>query len=355
MMNLVGSHDTTRLLSYLDGIGDDRNQKDFDSAFPTYEKTSQLAKERQHLVAFLQFTYAGAPTIYYGDEIGMVGSDDPDDRRAFEWGMGNRELVEYYARLAAIRNAYPALRTGSVEMIETNDASLMGYYRDGILVIANNASSDRAYTLEGDYVDLLSGAAYAGSVPAMRGVILVEASEAVEITVNTDDLAPAWDERYIVGAEQPEVQVIAEGWSGYTTWVLTADGTMTFTSSGDKTENGESNMKNYWKVDGILTLPWGEYAEQITKVVINEGIHDIGQMAFYELPNLVEVVLPESAVEIRGYAFKNCQKLTTINLDVVEYIREGAFYGCSALENVSFAEGITIADWAFSKTPVTLP
>ena len=85
-MNLVGSHDTTRLLSYLDGIGDDRNQKDFDSAFPTYEKTSQLAKDRQYLVAFLQFTYAGAPTIYYGDEIGMVGSDDPDDRRAFEWG-----------------------------------------------------------------------------------------------------------------------------------------------------------------------------------------------------------------------------------------------------------------------------
>ena len=120
-----------------------------------------------------------------------------------------------------------------------------------------------------------------------------------------------------------EVGVVATGWSGYTTWVLTSDGTLTFTSSGEKLENGESNLKNYWKVGGVLSLPWSAYAEQITKVVINEGIHDIGQMAFYELPNLTEVVLPESAVEIRGYAFKNCTALTTINLEVVEFIREG--------------------------------
>ena len=151
--------------------------------------------------------------------------------------------------------------------------------------------------------------------------------------------------------EPPKAEVIAEGWSGYTTWVLTSDGTITFTSSGETLENGESNLKNYWKVNGVLTLPWSDYAEMITKVVINEGIHDIGQMAFYELPNLTEVVLPETAVEIRNYAFKNCSKLTTINLEVVEFIREGAFYGCSALENIELAEGTVVEDWAFSKTP----
>ena len=126
---------------------------------------------------------------------------------------------------------------------------------------------------------------------------------------------------------------------------------LTVTPSGQTLDNGECNMKNYWKVNGVLTLPWTPYADQITKVVIEEGVNDIGQMAFYELPNLVEVVLPESAVEIRNYAFKNCPKLTTINLEVVEFIREGAFYGCSALENITFAEGVVIEDWAFSKTP----
>ena len=214
MMNLVGSHDTTRILSYLDGIGDDRNQKDFDSAFPTYEKTSQLAKDRQHLVAFLQFTYPGAPTIYYGDEIGMVGSDDPDDRRAFEWGKGNRELVEYYAKLAAIRNAYPALRTGSLNMEDVGNSNLLAFTRydseSVVVILANN--SQHAQTLAepvaGEWIDLLTGTVYGSAdlveVPALGGVILVPTEQAKQITVDTDALAPAYDPAYIVGAEQPE-------------------------------------------------------------------------------------------------------------------------------------------------------
>ena len=151
-----------------------------------------------------------------------------------------------------------------------------------------------------------------------------------------------------------ETKVIASAWSGYTTWELTDDGTLTFFPT-EQTENGQTNLKNYWKVNGVLTLPWSGYAEIITKVVVTEGIHDLGQMAFYELPNLTTVELADSVVEIRNYAFKNCEKLTTINLEVVEYIREGAFYGCSSLEDVTFAEGVVIEDWAFSRTNVTIP
>ena len=187
-----------------------------------------------------------------------------------------------------------------------------------------------------------------------NGMLKADETGVYEVTYNVAK-APLAVTTVTVENAAPEVEVIAEGWSGYTTWTLTSDGTLTFTPTEQKLENGETNLKNYWKVNGVLTLPWGDYAEMITKVVIEEGIHDIGQMAFYELPNLTEVVLPESAVEIRHYAFKNCSNLTTINLEVVEFIREGAFYGCSALENVSFAEGVVIEDWAFSKTPVVLP
>ena len=158
------------------------------------------------------------------------------------------------------------------------------------------------------------------------------------------------------GAEDPDyVEVIASGWSGYTTWVLTDDGCLTFTSSGEKLENGESNLKNYWKVNGVLTLPWSDYAESITKVVINDGIHDIGQMAFYELPNLTEVVLGKDVTEIRNYAFKNCASLVSINLEHVDFIREGAFYGCAALENIELGTSVVVEYWAFTKTPVALP
>ena len=185
-----------------------------------------------------------------------------------------------------------------------------------------------------------------------NGMLKADETGVYEVTYN---VAKAPLAVTTVTVEAPAAAVIAEGWSGYTTWKLLANGTLTFTPSEQKLEDGQTNMKNYWKVNGVLTLPWGDYAEMITKVVIEEGIHDIGQMAFYELPNLTEVVLPESAVEIRNYAFKNCSNLTTINLEVVEIIREGAFYGCSALENVSFADNVVIEDWAFSKTPVVLP
>ncbi len=135
---------------------------------------------------------------------------------------------------------------------------------------------------------------------------------------------------------------------------LTDDGTLTFVPS-DQNLDGQVNLKNYWKVNGVLTLPWGEYAEMITKVVIADGIHDIGQMAFYELPNLTEVVLGKDVTEIRNYAFKNCASLVSINLELVDDIREGAFYGCSALKDITLGASVNIEDWAFSKTAVVLP
>ncbi len=145
--------------------------------------------------------------------------------------------------------------------------------------------------------------------------------------------------------------VIAEGWSGYTLWTLTDDGTLTFRPSGEVLENGKVNMRNYWKEDGVLTLPWGEYADMITTVVVEDGIHGVGQMAFYELPNLKTVVLADSVEEVRNYAFKNVTSLTDINLEVVETIREGAFYGCTGLTEVHLTEGTVVEDWAFTKVP----
>ena len=165
-MNLVGSHDTARLLSYLDGVDDDRNQKDIDSAFPSYEKTSETAKQRQYLVAFLQMTYPGAPTIYYGDELGLTGADDPDDRRGMPWGKGNQELVEWYATVANLRSKYSALRTGSIEPIDVGNENIMGYVRAdeeaSLVVLANNADHEVECVLDLDknVTDVLTGTKY---------------------------------------------------------------------------------------------------------------------------------------------------------------------------------------------------
>ncbi len=145
--------------------------------------------------------------------------------------------------------------------------------------------------------------------------------------------------------------VIAEGWSGYTTWKLTDDGVLTV-SPTDQLWNGQCNMKNYWKVNGELTLPWGEYADLITKVVVEEGVNAIGQMAFYGLPNLKEVVLADSVRFIRNYAFKNCTALALADVSGTEFFDEGCFYGCTNLYHVTFSTSpIGVGDWAFAHTP----
>ena len=148
----------------------------------------------------------------------MVGADDPDDRRAMEWGKGSQELVEWYAKLAAVRGAYSALRTGSVEPITTDNSNVMGYVRrdsaNALIVLANNSMEACEINLSlsdlnmdfAVYTDLLNLDCTADgangemtvTVPALNGVILVAQDKAKAVRVNSQALAPAYDASYIV-------------------------------------------------------------------------------------------------------------------------------------------------------------
>ena len=79
LMNLMDSHDTERILWSLTPGQNNRESKEFNAA------NLALGKQRLDLATVVQFTMPGAPTIYYGDEVGMTGADDPDDRRPFPW------------------------------------------------------------------------------------------------------------------------------------------------------------------------------------------------------------------------------------------------------------------------------
>jgi glycosidase len=125
--NLVDSHDTNRVLHVLTEPGG----------------TLVLAKERQRLVAFLQFTAFGAPMIYYGDEVGInapgkSGFGDPYNRAPYPWtdesgnvgtyGPPDDAMSSWYVALVRLRNAMPALRTGSMVMLFA-DARVLGFAR----------------------------------------------------------------------------------------------------------------------------------------------------------------------------------------------------------------------------------
>ena len=337
---------------------------------------AEQAAMYNNLAAAYYITAQGVPFIHAGEEmlrskpsVDAEGSfvfdhnsySSGDEVNAFRWDALANELnaasYNYYKGLIAFRKAHPALRmTEQAEILSTmtaletgsNDVIAIlnkgGNGEDAQILTVINVGADVTVTLPEGKWNVYVNDTTAGTeiIETVEGTVTVAATSAM-ILVKAEEPEP-----------EPELEIIASGWSGYTTWVLTGDGTLTF-SPTEQTEGGQTNLKNYWKQNGVLTLPWGAYADQITKVVIEEGIHDIGQMAFYQLPNLTEVVLADSVVEIRNYAFKNCKALTTINLEVVEVICEGAFYGCSALENISFAENVDIGEWAFSKTTVVLP
>ena len=88
-------------------------------------------------------TWVGAPTIYYGDEAGVCGFTDPDNRRTYPWGNENQELLNFHKEMIRIHKEHPALRTGSLNILSW-DENVLAYGRflgeDRIVAIINNRS-----------------------------------------------------------------------------------------------------------------------------------------------------------------------------------------------------------------------
>ena len=171
MLNLLGSHDTARLMT---------------AALNSGTGVSPVtAVESLKLMATLQFTFEGAPCIYYGDEIGMEGGKDPDCRRCYPWAkpkQQNRKLFGYYQKLIAIRKSNPALCVGTFRpFVVDNDRELYAFERiaDGNrCIVALNRSErnhDVALPPQAKATELLTDRKVRGTharVPARQAVIL---------------------------------------------------------------------------------------------------------------------------------------------------------------------------------------
>lgn len=125
LLNILDSHDTKRLLTQCGGN-----------------------KELFKLAVLFQMTYIGVPCIYYGDEVGMEGSDDPDCRRTMIWDEDrqDKDLLEFYKDCIALRKRYTALRRGNCKFVYARGSQLvMKRYTDSNQVlIAFNVSNKSA-------------------------------------------------------------------------------------------------------------------------------------------------------------------------------------------------------------------
>lgn len=203
-MNLFGSHDANRIGSHIvnRGIGSYRDwgtyfglSKAIDN--PAYDVRKPLAAERelQKQFAVLQMTALGAPMIYYGDEVGMWGANDPDSRKPMVWADREYEpettnadgstrppdtvepdldLWRHYQRLIAVRKAHPALLRGTQTTLLTDDArgviALERRHGDShAVIVLGNADAPRtvALPLSGLWRDALTGEAAAPEAVAL--------------------------------------------------------------------------------------------------------------------------------------------------------------------------------------------
>ena len=121
-MNLLGTHDTPRILTALvDDFDGSREEK---ARRHLSRNQYDVAVERLYMASFLQYTLPGSPSLYYADEAGMEGYKDPFNRRTYPWGRENRELLAHYRQLGQLRKEQACLRRGNIQFFCAGDHKL---------------------------------------------------------------------------------------------------------------------------------------------------------------------------------------------------------------------------------------
>ncbi len=118
-MNSLGTHDTPRVLTLL-GVGSDKKDqsRDYRAHSRMTEEERRRGISRLKLGSLLLYALPGSPTLYYGDEAGMEGFEDPFNRRTFPWGREDKELTAWFTGLGRARRELPGLRRGELTWLE---------------------------------------------------------------------------------------------------------------------------------------------------------------------------------------------------------------------------------------------
>ncbi|MCI0692108.1 glycoside hydrolase family 13 protein [candidate division KSB1 bacterium] len=202
MQMLIGSHDTDRLASMIKnagGRGYDQRASCRDN--PSYDPRQPNAEEKktQKLIAAFMATYVGAPMIYYGDEAGMWGGDDPDDRKPMVWPdlkydtetyltvtkftdsdpvVFEHELFDFYKQVLRLRQRHPALRQGTITTLRKDDddgvyAFRRDFENDVVIAVFNVSAQQRKIMLNVTGAnDKLFREALSGKESTVRNAVL---------------------------------------------------------------------------------------------------------------------------------------------------------------------------------------
>ena len=145
-MNLLGTHDTERIITMLAyGSYEGKTNEELSRTFLTKAQRKRgiaLVKTAYTILA----TIPGIPAIFYGDEVALEGFKDPFNRRPYPWESGSSELREYYRRLGEIRRENQVYKEGKFSLLRLDSEILMFVRTDAnsaLLTVVNNSSADK--------------------------------------------------------------------------------------------------------------------------------------------------------------------------------------------------------------------
>ena len=117
-MNLLSSHDVPRAVTVLGGLPMEHHDRDWQREHNTLT-VAQYYRGRQlfMLGTLMCMTLPGMPSLYYGDEAGLVGYADPFNRGTYPWGREDTGLRECIRQMALLRGSHPSLSGGEIEPI----------------------------------------------------------------------------------------------------------------------------------------------------------------------------------------------------------------------------------------------
>ncbi|MBQ9459473.1 MAG: alpha-glucosidase C-terminal domain-containing protein [Oscillospiraceae bacterium] len=162
-MNFLGTHDTPRILTVLGYRGTWPQSREERARIALNAAERFRAVKLLKLAALVMFAFPGSPTIYYGDEAGMQGFEDPFNRATYPWGREDHELISFFARLGALRLERASLQSGGVEYVAAQGPVLAFCRREGSevsLAVCNAGDKEERLTLpwHGDAaLDALTG------------------------------------------------------------------------------------------------------------------------------------------------------------------------------------------------------
>ncbi len=151
LMNMLGTHDTQRVLTYFAGIDCNGRSREWQAAVSLTQTQYNKAKQLFKIALVLQYTLPGVPCTYYGDEAGMTGCNDPFNRACYPWGQEDYDLLSFVKALGAVRKNETALLNGDFvpvsAMLQCVCYLRMEDNNNGIMVIANKNDHAIEYRL----------------------------------------------------------------------------------------------------------------------------------------------------------------------------------------------------------------